>query len=61
MKEYICFYHQEFVMTYCVKVKSLSYDESENKFREYLKQNGIAYINDSNLMIVEVDNICEIS
>ena len=34
MKTFICFYHQEYIMTHCVKIQALDYNDAEIKFRD---------------------------
>jgi len=59
MITFICFYHQEYIMNHCVKIKALDYDDAETKFRKYL-ENEISYINDECLLIEDIDEIVKI-
>jgi len=56
MINFICFYHQEYIMNHCVKIQALDYDDAETKFRKYL-ENEISYINDECLLIEDIDGI----
>ena len=57
MKTFICFYNEEYIMTYCVKIQALDYNDAEYKFREYLEKTDVGYIDDSNLFIKDIEEI----
>jgi len=57
MKTYICFYHQEYIMTHCVKIKALDYNDAENKFKSHLIGDKVGYIDDDKLYIEDIEEI----
>jgi len=57
MKIFICFYNQEYIINYCVKIKALDYDDAEDKFRKYLIGNEVGYINENKLYIEDMEKI----
>ena len=56
METFICFYHQEYVMTHCVKIRALNYEDAEDRFKQYL-DDEVAYIDNDNLHIQNLDEI----
>jgi len=57
MKTFICFYNEEYIMNHCVKIQALDYNDAEYKFRYYLAENKIGYIDEDKLHIEDINEI----
>jgi len=46
-----------YIMNHCVKIQALDYDDAEYKFRYYLAENKIDYIDEDKLHIEDINEI----